>query len=241
MIDMHSHLLPGIDDGAQTLAEALALAHQAWQDGISLMMLTPHVGEEIPACLARRKAAMQLLQDAWQQEDCPLQFALGLECRLHDHLFDNLARHPECFCQSKRNNRLLLLELPQEYDFRLLPEVLFQAQRRDITLLLAHPERYAGFLQQSEILSEMLERGIYLQFNAEALTGGFGKWRRRRKILQLIAAAPNQILLGSDAHHQHFRPARLSPARAIVSKTLGEARWQQISADNASRLLGLEK
>ncbi|NLF94344.1 MAG: hypothetical protein GX564_10705 [Oligosphaeraceae bacterium] len=240
MIDMHSHILPGIDDGAQTLEDSLALARQAWQDGTTAVMLTPHAGGEIPACLSRRSQALQTFLEAWRQEGCPLQFHLGLECYLQDHILDDVLKYPECFCQNRRKVRLLLLELPWKYDFRLLPDVLFQAQRRDITLILAHPERYDGFLHQSARLAELLERGLYLQFNADSLAGGtFRGWRQRRKILHLIAEAPSQMLLGSDAHDQHARPARLSPARSATVKSLGEAVWQQLSTGNASRLLGL--
>ncbi len=239
MIDMHSHILPGIDDGAQSLDEALALARQASQDGTTLAFLTPHSWGTIPACLAKRQQSLRLFQDAWRHENSALQIRTGLECFLQDHIFDAVLQYPDCFYQSNNKQRLLLLELPWDYDFRLLANVLFQAQLREITLVLAHPERYVGFLRQAHILPDLLEKGLYLQFNASAFSGGIWSWRRRKIIIQLLRSAPTQMLLGSDAHDVNSRPALLSPARGPIVKALGETMWQQITASNPARLLGL--
>jgi protein-tyrosine phosphatase len=239
MIDIHCHLLPGLDDGATTLDEALALARVAVADGISCCVLTPHIHpgrwDNEVAGIARATAAFAA---ALEQHGIPLELRYAAEVRLTDLIFGQLEAGTLPFLGRYEGESLLLLEFPHG---QLIPgsdRLVQWLRRRNIRPVLAHPERNKSIMRNPDLLQPFIDAGCLLQVTAASLTGGFGA-AAERVALQLLDAG--QItFVASDAHNLKSRPPQLAKARALVAARKGEALAQQLFEDNQRRYLQLD-
>ena len=241
MIDFHCHILPDIDDGSDSMESSLAMARQAVADGVTHIVATPHGSSDgLDALLEKRDARMKELKAALLTENIPLEILPGMEYFADGHSSNAGLDHPACRCGNPEyDERPLLVELPFTIDIAFAANVLFNAQRSGITLVLAHPERYDGFLKHVEPLMELQDKGLYLQFNSSNFKGGFLSRAIPKAILRLIEHDREHVLVGSDAHHPEFRPAVLTHARERIVATFGEDCWRLISDETPRRLLGL--
>ena len=221
---MHSHILPGIDDGAASIEEALEMARIACANGITTMVATPHgPGKNLAKSLLRRDAALAELRQALERENIPLRLIPGMEFMVTDNVMELACEYPDAFYGgSEHPSRMLLLELFPGYDLRFCKDLLFQAQLKNIQLVLAHPERYADFLQNIDLLEELLDKGIILQFNAASLNKSWFHLRRKKAIRKLIQHKPTHIFFGSDAHDTKYRPP--------ILPEMDKGHWQRGSA-----------
>lgn len=238
LVDCHCHLLHDLDDGAQTLDEALALARQEVASGVTHAVVTPHgSSQNLKEILALRDQRLQQLQETLEQAHIPLTLVPGLEYYCDSHACDMAVSEPGCRCGlPEAPQRPILVELNTVQDISYAANLLFNAQIKRIPLILAHPERYRNFTSYADDLAHLAGNGLYLQFNAVDFKWSFLNWNTRRTILRLIRDVPEQILLGSDAHHPQFRPAGLELARSIIVKTFGEDIWQIIGEQTPKRL-----
>lgn len=240
MIDVHCHILPGIDDGAATLEDSVALARQCVADGVDTVVCTPHgMSATLQEQIAKRDEAMKLLTEELRKQEIPLRLLPGLEYCIDGHSLE-CYRQAENFTLGGRKGGALLLEFPFAVDFTLTSNLLFYASQRDVQIILAHPERYHGFLDHTGEMAQWLQRGLMLQFNASNLKHHRFSFNRVPKaIVKLISQAPDQILLGSDAHHPEDRPAGLSVAKETVVSACGEDVWRLITEETPKRIIGL--
>ena len=245
MIDIHCHILPGIDDGAADLATSMELARQAVADGITHIVATPHFRPpyEPEAQSAAREAALATLRGALAAAGVPLTLLAGGECHVVERIFaDVLPRWPGMLVPgtgADGQSPAVLVEMSQEMPIGQAGDLLFLAQTHNFRMLLAHPERQPGFTGSYETLAPLVERGLMLQFNADSFEGGLFSMWRRRTMLRLMRLAPEQVFLASDAHDVSERPCRLSPARPAITRALGQAFWTRLTEDNPRALLGL--
>ena len=224
------------------MEQSLELARQSVEEGTTHIVTTPHGGrDDLLKQLAKREEALAALRAKLAEEKIPLQLISGMELRA-DGEFWTVQEAPECRCGvDKGEERPLLLEIPLNMDISLAADVYFKAQLKGVKIVLAHPERYEGFVRNADMLLSLLDRGIVLQFNASSLQRGFLFFNSVPKtILKLIAHAPDQIVLGSDAHHPEYRPAGFASAQEYVIKRLGEEVWRQMTETTPRKLLGLE-
>lgn len=243
MIDFHCHILPAIDDGSQSMEQSLEIARQSVEGGITHIVTTPHGGcNDLLEQLGRRDEALVALRAKLAAEGLPLELISGMEYRADDEFWKAVHRTAECRCGVDKGDACpLLLELPLDMDITLAADVYFKAQLKGVNIVLAHPERYRGFVQKANMLLDLQDRGLCLQFNAMSLRRGLPFFDSLQKtILKLIAHAPDQVVLGSDAHNPEHRPGGFGVARDYVCKHLGEEAWNSLTETNPRRLLGLQ-
>ena len=214
MIDFHSHILPNIDDGSASVSESTALLAMLSEQGVKKVCATPHfiASRTSPdAFFEKRQAALEALRPNLSA-DAP-KIRLGAEVFYYNGIskMQGLSR----FCIE--GSRLLLLEMPfhawSEYN---LKEILELSCSGEFQLVLAHIERYLAF-QNKKTPEKLVDSDILLQSNASA----FLNFKTRRRALKLLRE--NKIhLIGSDCHNLTSRPPRISEARAVISKKLGE-------------------
>jgi protein-tyrosine phosphatase len=218
MIDLHAHLLPGVDDGPPDLPSALALAGAAVAGGTRVMAATPHIGYTHgvePGGLAARLAE---LRAALAQAAIPLEVAVGGELapdRALDLSDDELA------AIALGDSRCLLLECPFTRAGDLMGRLVAHLQQRGFRVLLAHPERSPSFLGDADALRVLVERGACAQLTAGSLAGVFGGavQRASRTFLE-------QGLVHAVASDAHAAAGGRSPALGtIVAAAL--AGWRQ--------------
>ena len=195
MVDLHSHILPGLDDGAPTLKQSLELARAAEAAGIDTIAATPHIRDDHAFPLELIEDRLDTLRVALREAEIDLQVVGGGEvsitkvAELHD---DTLAT----LCLGE--GRYLLVESPYTQAPLLLETVLFDLQVRGFRPVLAHPERSMTFLHDRARLERLVEKGVVCSVTAMSLTGAFGT-SIKAYTLQLFAAGVVHNI-ASDAH-----------------------------------------
>ena len=223
MVDFHTHILPGMDDGSKDVEQSLAMLRMEREQGIETVVLTPHcyARQNAPArFLERRSQSFQRLSAALD-ESCP-QLLLGAEVQY----FDNMDRAEDIGSLCIGDTGVLLLEMPFfPWDKRVIRTVLELNGWRGIQVVLAHIERYSSFCRDKKTWEELREHGILMQVNCSHFAGLLG----RRKAMKMLARDEFQ-LIGSDSHNLDERKPNwnLVPQEAMAA-----------AGDFARELLGL--
>jgi protein-tyrosine phosphatase len=232
MIDVHSHLLPFLDDGASDWEEAMQMAKQAVADGIRLVIATPHHANghfENPAGSVIQ--AVDELNSRIQQAGLDLVVLPGQEVRVYDNLLGDLeAGQLLALNQSK----YLLLELPFSRVPDCLEELIYELSLLDIQPVIAHPERNSAIAENPMILQKLVELGALAQLTAQSVTGAYG--RKLQKVCFHLCRMNLVHLVATDAHDTEKRPFSLAGAYLILEQELGigMARYLQ---DNARKIV----
>ncbi len=228
MIDWHSHVLPGMDDGSKDLQESTALLDMLRQQGVDTVIATPHFypnNESAARFLQRRAEACQRLAPCLSAE------MPRVLCGAEVYYYPGISRLTQ-LPQLCIANKLLLLEMPlskwTEFTVRELIEL---AQCSRFILVLAHIERYLP-LQSKATWNRLYEAGILMQVNASF----FLRFRTRRKAITMLRQGRIH-LIGSDCHNTTSRPPLIGEARNIICKKLGEAFFSQFIEQGYALLL----
>jgi len=228
VIDLHTHILPGLDDGARTLEESVAMARSALADGIRVVAATPHVRDDYPTRAADMERGVVDLRQALAKDGLTLDVRTGGEIAL-DRLgaleADELARFGLA-----GNSGYLLLEFPY-YGWPLdLGMRVLELSGRGIVAILAHPERNPEVQAAPERLRALVEQDALVQVTAASIDGRLGRATRRTafRLLELGLAH----LVASDAHAPDVRAVGMTGAvRAVRDVTL--ARWLSVDVPAA--------
>lgn len=243
MIDFHCHILPGIDDGSPDMETSLEMARISLASGVTHIVTTPHgSSSDIASILRKRDEALEALSKRLAEENMPIKLLPGLEYYADGHSSDlNLVPLNARCGLPPYENRPILVELPMSVDVSFAENLLFNAQLAGMPLVLAHPSRYNDFKKHADMFKRLLERGIYLQFNAVNLVGGLFFSGIAKTIIDIIRTDPDRVLLGSDAHESKYRTTDLICARKRVVSSLGEDVWQKMTVKNPAELLGIRE
>jgi len=220
VIDLHSHILPGLDDGARDLAESIAIARAAIAGGTRAIAATPHVREDYPTSAERMERGVRELRAALVDEDIPLDVLPGGEIALEQ--LDRLEASELRRFGLGGNPRFLLLETPYLGWPLGFGDIVLRCLSAGVTPVIAHPERNAEVQRDPEPLAKLVRAGALVQVTAASLDGRLGRRALRcaARLLQLELVH----LLASDAHGPDLRAVGLSPARAAVGDA-ARARW----------------
>lgn len=205
MIDLHSHILPGVDDGARTTSVSLAMARLAVADGIHTMLATPHVSLDFDFDYAELPRRVEDVNIALARAKVPLAVLKGGEValsRLLELSYEDLRR----LCLG--DSRAVLVESPYVEWSGGLEQALFDLQARGFRPVLAHPERCPSFQRQIDRLGQLVERGVLCSVNAASMAGDFGSTVQRCVVTLFSESLVHSV--ASDAHDLRRRPPRLN-------------------------------
>jgi len=208
MIDLHAHLLPGIDDGAQTLEESRAIARAAVTDGVDAIAATPHVRSDFPTTVEQMERGVAELRADFDREGIPVQVLHGGEIDL-EALRGLEAETVRRFTLAQTGVHLLL-EFPYSGWPLGLDQEIFSLRAAGLSPLLAHPERNAEVQARPERLEELVRLGASVQITAASLEGRLGKPSREASFRLLELGLVD--VLASDLHTPAVREARLGAA-----------------------------
>lgn len=214
MIDFHSHILPGIDDGSKSVEQSLEMLRALGAQGIKVVVATPHFyanDESVSLFLERRSAAYEKLREA--MDDTMPTVLLGAEVRFYPGI-ENLADIDKLCIEG---TDVLLLEMPflKWSDF-IVREVIKVSTFRNLTLVLAHIDRYLSF-QDKGTWKRLLESDVLMQANA----GAFGRMFTGAKMMKMLRLGAVQ-LIGTDCHNMDDRAPNMDTASEKIIKKLGE-------------------
>ena len=229
MIDIHHHLLPGLDDGARTLDVSLAMAEIAIADGITHIACTPHSSHRYFFDPEHNATLFAELQDAVTTRFGDA-ITLGLGCDFH-LMFDNIEdaqRHPTRYTINGHN--YLLVEFPDSAISPNTPQTFYQLSLSGMTPIITHPERNPILARQPERMAEWLKAGALIQVTASSLTGRFGPQAERSAHWLLDHRWVH--FLATDAHDVESRPPRLRPAFDWVAEKYDPATAERLCIAN---------
>lgn len=217
MIDLHSHILPGIDDGSKSLEMSLDMARIAVDDGIATMACTPHIYPGMYMNDAQGiAAARDRLQAEFDQRGIRLKLLTGADVHLVPDLLDGLrAGRVPTLAQS----RYVLLEPSHHVAPPRFQESAFQLVAAGYTPVITHPERLTWVEDYYPVFVEMIKQGCWMQVTAGALTGMFGP--RAKYWGERFIGEGHTHILATDAHSSRRRVPQLSAALRIAEKALG--------------------
>jgi protein-tyrosine phosphatase len=218
VIDLHSHIMPGIDDGARDLDEALEMARIAHEDGIEYMVSTPHMFNGLsdnpePSEIADRVAALNEAIGAGGLKILP-----GNEVHISHEIVDQAKNNRV----TKINQRCyMLVEFPQLSVPVGADDLLYRLLLQGVRPILVHPERNVQIQSQPSIVANFVERGVTIQVTAMSVTGEFGP--ASKKCAELLLRHNCVHFLATDTHRPTRRPPILSQGRDAAAVIIGES------------------
>lgn len=234
MIDIHSHVIPGVDDGSPDLETSLALLRMAADCGTTDLICTPHVldaGRSLDWDTITAKT--EALQAEAEKRHIPIRLYPGAELEFNADLADLLVAGTGRYCLA--GSRYPLIELPALSMPPHIEDFLYDLQVRDFIPVIAHAERHAPLMGEPERILSWMKRGVLVQTNGGSLTGMFGErvaGRARRLVENHMTC-----FIGSDAHRVQGRNTDLTEAAETLRRMAGGEYAEQILEDNPRRIL----
>lgn len=228
MIDIHTHILPGLDDGAQNWEDTLNMARAAVAEGISTLIATPHhangrydnrahdITEHVCRVNERLIAA-----------GVPVSIRPGQEIRVHNDLLEAWYRGE---LLPLGDSKYVLIEMPSSRIPKEMDELIHEFHVMNLKPIIAHPERNAEIAKHPERLAELVEAGAFAQITSHSLLGGFGK--QIQQFAWSLCRSGLIHVVSSDVHHIERRGFRLREAYDAIREHMGE-QWESYLLRNA--------
>lgn len=229
MIDLHSHILHAVDDGAQTLADAVAMARAAVAQGVLVMAATPHGHSSVAAwagySVLKVRDRIDELRAALAGAGLALELVLGTEIYGEPGALQRL-RAGEVLPYG--DSKSVLIEFPLGITRGAAEQVIFAFQLAGYRVVVAHPERYRFVQDDPNTLAPMVERGALMQLTGDALLGLQGE--RLARLAEVLLTHGLVQILATDAHGSHYRRLpNLGPARDRAAQLVGAATADQLT------------
>ena len=221
MFDLHCHILPGADDGAETLQEALEMAYQASLGGTRGIVATPHAnlpGEDRNLWTQAMLEEIDALQDAIYRMNIPVQLYTGQEIFLTEDVPQLLAEQK---LLSINRTGYVLTELDFQEDGEYALYLLNLLRQAGYIPILAHPERYDCIREKPQLAQQIKKAGCLLQINSGSLTGLFGN--RVRNTAHLLCRYRLADVVASDGHRSHIRTPDMQESSIMLADMYSEA------------------
>lgn len=233
MIDIHSHILMGMDDGAKSIEESLSMVAIAAEEGIKQIVATPHCidEEDLEGFAFRVREKCRCLQEELDKEGIGVDIIPGAEVYMDPMILgrtglDDLALG---------DTNYILVELPMGEVPGYAEDFLFQLQLRRLIPIIAHPERNRQIIEKPNILAKLIELGSLVQINTGSISGFFGPMVQKNARILLTHNMGH--VLGSDAHSDRRRGPYMRQAGELLYGWLGKDRAEEIIYHNPRTIL----
>ncbi len=227
MIDIHSHILPYIDDGAKSFDEAVAMARLAVADGVKVMVATPHLNESIysPAKISGRVEHLTYLL---RKKNIPLTIMIGADVNV-------VFRAEQVGDFTINGTKYILIEFPHSRLLKNASDIVQSYVQTGLKPIITHPERNPSITANPDLLFDLLGDNIYVQVTSGSLTGEFG--RKVQACANHLLRAGEVELLASDAHSSTWRQPGLSKGMKAAAEIVGEAAAHKMVSSNPFKII----
>ncbi|MCM3693168.1 tyrosine-protein phosphatase [Neobacillus niacini] len=216
MIDIHCHILNGIDDGAKSINDSIEMAKEAAREGIHTIIATPHLNNQYDNRKKNILTSVEELNNVLSQEKVNIKILPGQEPRIYGEILEDFERDE---IQTLNDTQYLFIEFPSNHVPRYAEKLLFDIQVKGLTPIVVHPERNSELIERPELLYKFVEKGALTQLTASSLTGYFGK-KIKEFSIQLIESNLTHFV-ASDAHNIVNRSFKMGEAFDFIESKFG--------------------
>lgn len=217
MIDIHCHILPGIDDGAATIEDSVAMARAAVQEGITTIIATPHhKNNKFSNPKSSILTKVNDLNTVLKQENIPLTILPGQEVRIYGEVLEDYYKEE---ILTLNHTKYLFIEFPSSSVPRYAERLLYELQTEGIIPIIVHPERNKELQEKPDLLYQFVKNGALTQVTASSVAGYFGK--NVKKFSEQLIESNLTHFLASDAHNVHNRSFKMMEGLDMVEDNFG--------------------
>ena len=233
MVDLHSHIIPKIDDGSQSIETSILMLQEAKKAGFTDIFLTPHYIENYYGLdIQTRKEKFEELQKIAKEKNIDINLYLGSEIFINpeiDVLYSKKA------ILTLNNSRYMLIEIPMNDTILYLDDVIENLTCIGIVPILAHPERYQYVQNDITVCERLIDKGVLFQMNYGSIIGVYGKDVKKTAIKLL---KNNYIhFLGSDVHRKESIYTKIESAKKKIIKIIGKEKFDILTIENPNHII----
>lgn len=233
MIDVHCHILPGIDDGSRSIEESMEMIKEAYEAGFTAIISTSHYVEEIyRASKAKRQELIDMLSEKTEQDGLDIKIYNGAEAYISPDLVELIEAGE---LPTMNGTKYLLMELPMHNQILGLERVIQNIISQGITLIIAHPERYSYVQKNYKILNELADMGVLFQANYGSCIGQYGK--EAEKTLKKLLKADRISFFGTDCHRANSVYCQMPEVLKKLEKMIGKEKLEKLTTTNPLKLI----
>lgn len=233
MIDIHSHILPNIDDGSKSIEQSINMAKEAEAAGFKAICCTPHYLEEkyIKNKFNNTKV-LENLQEELKRNNINIELYIGNEIYITDEIEDLIKMGQ---ISTLNNRKYILVELPMNYPIASLETIIFKIQNLNLIPIIAHPERYAYVQKDPNFLIGLIEKGVLFQGNYASLIGYYGK--DVENTIKILLKNNMIHMLGSDTHRDNSIYSNFDKIKKILSKCIDDELIDELTNINPKKVI----
>lgn len=237
MIDMHSHILPNIDDGSQSLETSIQMLKEAYDAGFTSVISTSHYIEE-SWCTSKkeREKLIEEINKKLKEEAVNIKIYNGAEAYVSTNL-NKLIK--EADLPTINETRYLLMELPMNSEIIYLNEIIYELKADGIIPIIAHPERYSYVQKEPKIIENLVKKGVLFQANYGSIIGKYG--RTAEKTVKRLLKNDLIHFLGTDTHRGNSIYTEMEKILKKLTKLIGKEKLEILSNINPQKVLKNEE
>ena len=234
MIDIHSHILPGIDDGSKSIEMTLDMLKRAEREGLENIVATPHFRRGcFEVTYNEVKDLVSKINKLLELEGIDIRIHSGQEVYFSERIIDDFE---EGIIGTINDGKYMLLEFPMRKIPKEAVDYMYELKLRGVTPIIAHPERYSEVISNVEVLNQFIDEGCLFQLNAGSIRGDFGK--DVKKTAENLIKSGVYAFIGSDAHNNKSRNTGILEESQEVFKK--NSYLEEVFLDNSKKLLNNE-
>ena len=233
MIDIHSHILPNIDDGSRSIDETFNLIKEAKNVGFDAIVLTSHYMEGYyETNVPERKVWVNAIYENLQGKNIDINLYLGNEIYMSENIIKLLE---EGKASTINDTSYVLFELPLNAEPLNLYDTIYEMQQYKLVPILAHPERYSFVQREPELVYDLVEKGVLMQANYGSIIGQYGN--KAQMIVKKFFEGNMIHLLGSDVHKQNTIYPKIPQILSELNELIGEEKLEELTTINPNLVL----
>ncbi|WP_084783346.1 tyrosine-protein phosphatase [Bacillus dakarensis] len=243
IVDIHNHILPGLDDGPKNWDEMILLARQAVDTGIDHVIATPHHKHQHKKHFYENSPSniLKLVEEAnelLKEQNVPLEVHPGIEFHLHEQILEDIEERFEDFLTLNNTGKYMLIEPPCHHLPEQTEEALSRLQKKGFTPIIAHPERNRIIRKNPGLIYKWVKNGILVQVTAGSITGMHGK--RLKNFSRHLLDHELVHFIASDAHHHIRRKFELQSCYDFLDRQYSSDYRQYLQTNASNTLTGTD-
>lgn len=233
MIDMHSHILPSIDDGASCIEESVNMIREAYNAGFTAIVSTSHyIEESYNISKHTRIDLINKIENILREENINIQIYNGAEAYIATNLIELIKKD---ILPTLNNSRYLLMELPMNSQIIKLNQIVYDLKANGIIPIIAHPERYTYVDKKISFLKELYSQGVMFQCNYGSFIGKYGK--NAERIMKKLLKEDLVYCLGTDVHRCKSTYIEMPIILKKLEKLIGKSKLNELSNLNPNKII----